>query len=70
MIKSATFKSKYSVQSKTLYKLAPLTEKLTVETDYLPYINLNSIICAVCYFYAKQMTKSATLGTINHFCSE
>ena len=36
-----------------LYKLAPLTEKLTVETDYLPYINFNGMIHAVWYWYAK-----------------
>ena len=41
-----------SVQSKILYKLTPLTEKLIIETDYLPYINFNGIIRAVCYYYA------------------
>ena len=40
--------------------MTPLTEKITVETDYLPYINLNGIIRAVCYCYVKKMTKSAT----------
>ena len=40
MVKSATFRPKYSVQSEILYTLAPLTEKLTVETDCLPYIIL------------------------------
>ena len=59
MVKSATFRSKLSVQSKILYKFNPLTEELTVEIDYLPYINFNGIIRAVCYCYAKNMTKSA-----------
>ena len=36
-----------------LYKLTPLTEKLTVETDYLPYIYCNGMIHAVWYCYAK-----------------
>ena len=30
-----------------------MTEKLAVETDYLPCINLNDIIRAFCYCYAK-----------------
>ena len=53
MVKSATFRSKQSVQSKLLYKLTALTEKLTVATDYLPCINLIGIIRAICYCYAK-----------------
>ena len=44
---------------KKLYKLIPLTEKITVETDNLPYINFDGIIRELCYCYAKQMTKSA-----------
>ena len=40
MVKSATFRSKESFQSKILYELTPLTEKLTVEADYLPCIIL------------------------------
>ena len=36
-----------------LYTMAPLTEKLTVETDYLPYINFNGMIRAVWHSYAK-----------------
>ena len=53
MVKSASFRSKLSVQSKILYKLTPLTEKLTVETDYLPYINFNGMLRAVWLCYAK-----------------
>ena len=53
MVKSATFRSKQSVQSKILYKLTPLTEKLSVETDYSSCINFNGIIRAACYCYAK-----------------
>ena len=43
-----------------IIQIDPMTEKLTLETDYLPYINFNGISHAVCYCYAKQMTKSAT----------
>ena len=69
MVKSAIFRSNLSVQSTILYKLAPLTENITVEKDYLPYINFNGIIRVVRYCYAKQMTKSATFGTNYHFFS-
>ena len=37
-----------------------MTEKLNVETDYLPYIDLNGIISLMCYCCAKQITNSAT----------
>ena len=37
-----------------------MTEKIPVETYYLPYINCNGVVCVVCYCYAKEMTKSAT----------
>ena len=71
MVKSATFRSKYSDQTKILYKLTPMTEKLTVETDYLPCINFNGIIRDFCNCYAKLITKSAIfVGTNNHFCSD
>ena len=70
MVKSATFMSNKSVQSKILYKLTPLTEKLTVETDYLPYINFNGIIRAVCTVMPNICLNLLLLGTNNHFCSD
>ena len=60
MVKSAILdaNNQFSLQ---YYSNGPhLTEKLAVETDYLPYINFNGMIRVVCYCYAKQMTKSAT----------
>ena len=53
MVKSASLRSKKLVQSKILNKLTPLTEKLTVETNYLLFINFNGVICAFWYCYAK-----------------
>ena len=43
-----------------IMQIDPIDRKISVETDYLPYINFNVIVCAVCDCHAKQSTKSAT----------